>query len=636
MAPPEEPSHFTVHVFLSHDPLIARVFLPDLFLDFPDSAWKLRPLVEPPPPPREKPEKGGKSMPDEHWNPREVLGRHVFSEPLTGDTTLLQLAEKMEQEFAIPRKYQAHFTIFPEDQAYMYESGLWPLPWSTTLAEAHQLGLDAHEPDGDNEPTAEITKPDAPVLHLLLETKATALMRIVGPVFLDEGLGTPYRFVSYWNYLDSFWHYSCRRRQFSSSQLEFTLSAWRGAEFAGSCDDELRTSVPRVEEIREKQRQSGLSNGVYGALSDEARKLLQRIMKIEKTKANGHDQLRAISVFPSEVESKVAAVIRQARQVVDAWKSSEARGQLQASIEDEYYAAWPWLTEKDRANTERYRLDQLKYATWLPNPVIWGAGNTSAEDSIISYPHIRAHSMRRSDRTLLPNPSTSSFTMISLYSTMSHSDFTQNANSIPPEQEGGTILQHRFSHRCAARNGQWKVRLYNEKARIGRVRALDGTGPGADVLYVGRYDWSTLSLRDLRPEFQRWAEPVIGPAIPDPEDPNNLIPCNVLNGGYMIAIDEADFGLDFAAAYKRDCDRGSQDPHEASRVATPIEKMFRKDGRNFGTFLSMAHGGEDSAWLVFSGEHHADHGVDELVALVYSNGIVKEMYHSLEGEPSSL
>jgi hypothetical protein len=42
------------------------------------------------------------------------------------------------------------------------------------------------------------------------------------------------------------------------------------------------------------------------------------------------------------------------------------------------------------------------------------------------------------------------------------------------------------------------------------------------------------------------------------------------------------------------------------------------------------------AWLVFSGEKHADHGgVDELVALVYSSGNVAEMYHSLEGDSSS-
>ena len=92
--------------------------------------------------------------------------------------------------------------------------------------------------------------------------------------------------------------------------------------------------------------------------------------------------------------------------------------------------------------------------------------------------------------------------------------------------------------------------------------------------------------------FQQWAEPGIGP-IPDTRDPYDLTKCNVRKGGYLIAIDEADFGLDFAAAYKRDCDRGSQNPREANRAATPIEKVFRKDGRNFGTFLSMMYGGED-------------------------------------------
>ncbi len=111
-------------------------------------------------------------------------------------------------------------------------------------------------------------------------------------------------------------------------------------------------------------------------------------------------------------------------------------------------------------------------------------------------------------------------------------------------------------------------------------------------MYVGRYDWSYHSLRDLESEFQQWAEPVIGP-IPDTRDLEDFTKCNVRKGGYLIAIDEASFGLDFAAAYKRDCDRGFQDPRGANRAATPIEKVFRKDGRNFGTFLSMFYSGED-------------------------------------------
>ena len=93
--------------------------------------------------------------------------------------------------------------------------------------------------------------------------------------------------------------------------------------------------------------------------------------------------------------------------------------------------------------------------------------------------------------------------------------------------------------------------------------------------------------------FQQWAEPVIGP-IPDTRDPNDLTKCNVHKGVYSIAIDEAEFGLDFAAAHKRDCDGGwSQNPREANRALTPINKVFRKNGRNFGTFLSMMDSGED-------------------------------------------
>ncbi len=112
-------------------------------------------------------------------------------------------------------------------------------------------------------------------------------------------------------------------------------------------------------------------------------------------------------------------------------------------------------------------------------------------------------------------------------------------------------------------------------------------------MYIGRYDWSHLSLRGLESEFQQWAEPVIGP-IPETRDLDDLTKCNVRKGGYLIAIDEAEFDLEFAAAYKRDCDRGwSQEPREANQVFTPVEKLFRKDGRNFGTFLSKMHSGED-------------------------------------------
>jgi hypothetical protein len=56
--------------------------------------------------------------------------------------------------------------------------------------------------------------------------------------------------------------------------------------------------------------------------------------------------------------------------------------------------------------------------------------------------------------------------IICLYSTLSDPNFTQNANHIAPELEGGTVVQHRYTYRSAARNGRWKVRAFYERERL--------------------------------------------------------------------------------------------------------------------------------------------------------------------------
>lgn len=104
---------------------------------------------------------------------------------------------------------------------------------------------------------------------------------------------------------------------------------------------------------------------------------------------------------------------------------------------------------------------------------------------------------------------------------------------------------------------------------------------------VGRYDWSYSFGGRLEPEFQQWAEPVIGP-VPDARVSGHGTKCNVRKDGYLIAIDEANFGLDFVAAYKRDCDRGFGNTTDVDSAGT-IEKVFRKDGANFGVFLSRRY-----------------------------------------------
>ncbi|KAK5655752.1 hypothetical protein OQA88_5289 [Cercophora sp. LCS_1] len=102
MAASQPPSHFTVHVFPNHHPIVARALLPDLFLDFPDSAWKLDPLEKQRPRPQEK------EASDRSWqwrDPRDLLGRYVLPEAFMAKTTLLRLSEMMEREFEIAKKY---------------------------------------------------------------------------------------------------------------------------------------------------------------------------------------------------------------------------------------------------------------------------------------------------------------------------------------------------------------------------------------------------------------------------------------------------------------------------------------------------------------------------------------------------
>ncbi|KAK4139103.1 uncharacterized protein C8A04DRAFT_16156 [Dichotomopilus funicola] len=666
MARPEQPSHFTLHVFVNHNPTMARVLLPDLFADFPDSAWELPPLISLPPRSREKPKR-------EEWvsaDPRTALGRHVFSEPVAGNTTLLQLSEEVEREFGVLKKYQGQ----------------------------------------------EILKAYAPVLHLVLETKPVALERVLGGGFLEKEIGSPEKFFGTIlnDQYNSFGRYY--RENLRWSRLGSTLHAWRMATFAHAYlakqreksrlrpddDDELRRMIRRVGEIQGTLAlRPGLSPQERQDLDSTLNTLLPRIRQMVANESNGRQDLRQLSIFlaqwdrwmedgdfgtltfsvlePDEVELKVASLVRRVRQFIDEWKSSEAKRQLEASIIDEFYLVRPWLTEDDRTRAEtdalerlkgeRLQLERSKQRADLPQPTVQAepeGADAWMGNNIVPPPPIQAHAIRDIDGTFLSDQS--GFTVSSgsllwgqivcLYSTMSHPNFTQNVNHMPPELEGGTILQHRFSYRSAARNGQWKVRQYNERVgdlirdsdhpaypagwilhhedidprnTLARVRALDGTGPGADIVYIGRYDWSHHYHSSLEPEFQQWAEPVIGP-----NDPDHFQQCNVRKGGYLVAADEAGFGLDFVAAYKRDCESGFLNSHDRYNTF-PIERVFRKNGANFGAFLGMAYAEEyDYGWLVFSGEQHPDHGVDELVAIVYSNEHIEGTYHFLEGDSSPL
>ncbi|KAK0634003.1 hypothetical protein B0T14DRAFT_534019 [Immersiella caudata] len=716
MAASNSLSHFTVHVFINHHPALADALLPDLFLDFPDSSWKLDPLEKPAPRPLEKPGR----FQDVNYgkDPRKVLGRYVFPEALTCNTTLLQLSEMMERQFDIARKHQAQFVIFPQEttpDGHYPLSERHPLPWNMTLAQVHPLDFDALIMESEH------SEAYAPILQLVLETKAAALLRMVDTGFLGPSLGEPYSTLrDQWNRFDSFWH-SGKGNQYS--QLAPYLNQWRRAKSAhayltrerqrgrmGTENDEMKTLLGRVEEIRAIKRRGVYSkNGEEMNLGSELIEALQRIAQIESGEAEGREERMVLSWFvtqwedwfstgdfgnsetrilePGEVESAVAAVIRHSHRLVGEWISSERMQQFKASVEDEYFAARPWLTAEDRAVKERSRVARMEQMVndQFRRAATSGAPRVPTGDYLTKSLDIQVHDIRRSQGKLLQDQSTFTITsgsllwgqIIPLYSTLSNPNFTQNANHMPPELPGGTIVQHRYTYRSAGRNGRWKIRAFHERERLdpdsgalladpdapekqtgwilyhedldpvntlGRVRWLDGSGPGAvsnknlhtdrDVVYIGRYDWSHHTRSTLDAEFQEWAEPVIG-AIPDNGgNPYERLSCNVQKGGYLIAVDEENFGLDFVDAYKRYCDRGFRDMCNRDYSEDNVERVFRKEGVNFGTFLSKAYTREDYGWLVFSGEQDAKHSVDELVAIVYSSWRMENAYLAPEGDPS--
>ncbi|KAK5655753.1 hypothetical protein OQA88_5290 [Cercophora sp. LCS_1] len=411
-----------------------------------------------------------------------------------------------------------------------------------TLVDVQPLDLDALDAARGDGFALEHSEAYAPVLHLLLETKAAALPRIIHTGFLDAELGEPYRLLrDQWNRYDSFWHSNAWNQV--HSQLESNLEKWRVAKLAhtyltkqrengrmGPGNEEMKTHLQRLEEIRAVKRRGGFSQLQEWGLDSELSELVSR----EHWFTNqDFEKFTTRILEPGEVESAAASVIRHSYQVVDEWISSEGRQHLKASVEDEYYAARPWLTEEDRAITEKRRIAVLLENINPPSRTVI-SGNTSAStgDYLVPSPEMQVHDIRSLDGKLLPDQS--SFTIssgsllwgqiIGLYTTMSNPNFTQNANHMPPPLEGGTILQHRHSYRSAARNGRWKVRAFYERERREPAYGALVADPDAperqtgwivyhehvdpvntldrEIAYINRYDWSHHSRSSLDPEFQ--------------------------------------------------------------------------------------------------------------------------------------
>ncbi|KAL2132012.1 hypothetical protein VTI74DRAFT_4318 [Chaetomium olivicolor] len=225
---------FTVHVFVNHDPFMASIFLPDFFSNFPESAWRLPQRIES----RPRPKPGVRVNPEDlpPWvDPREGLGRYVLSQFLRGTTTLQEVADVIEKQCGIGKKLHGPFTIFPQD-LYKFERAAvpaWhgkPLPQFRTLSEVRPLDEDALQLPAEPGPS---------MLHLVLETKAAALRRIVGAAFLSTELGKGYEDErNAWTRLQSFNHAYSE----PSYEMPRQLSRWRYAVHA--------LSFPRRQQAR--------------------------------------------------------------------------------------------------------------------------------------------------------------------------------------------------------------------------------------------------------------------------------------------------------------------------------------------------------------------------------------------------
>ena len=195
---PSRPSDlFAVHVFIHHEPYVASALLPSLFSSstFPDELWKLPPL------------EGVSDLLDA----RHRLGRYVLPSRLPGSTCIAHVAEIMETEFKIDASFQAGLKLFPpSDTTNRTDWHGKVLPRDAKLDQAYSH--DDYKQEGK--------------LHLVLETKATAIGRIAGVDFIEDALGDEYRATRLPQNRDTFdaWHQIGR---FSIPVVIEALFRWR-------------------------------------------------------------------------------------------------------------------------------------------------------------------------------------------------------------------------------------------------------------------------------------------------------------------------------------------------------------------------------------------------------------------------
>lgn len=463
-------SDFTVQVFINHDPFIATVLLPNLFRDFPDSAWRLPQAVPVPARLEDDPTlPSGKVAPYVWLDERSGLGRYCLYDTASNSTTLLELLPLLEKEFDLNSTLLAHFTIFPQPYQENGTLSKWheaPLPWNMTLGEVMPLdeeavirGYYAGVPDQY-----------APILQLVIETKAAALRRcLAGDVdtkMYARVSGKELEYITPKYQRDNWDKLACFKDAINvhswSQDVGAALTLWRTAFYSlrylyherakfdtqgEGLDETIRHRVMAdIEKIQQNKKEAKKT------IATSAREWEQWILKQDYS--GDYNSNDTADLQDDQVEQTVAFIFRQRRRLME-WSNSTFMNPLQQVLREEHSAHLDdpipngqhqikELLQQESGKNETKHFGEVSMCISNVNPFRLDNGTLDRNKSkftiksgLLSWGHV------------LP-----------IYHGSRQINLTNRAAETAESLKGGTILQHRYTYKSAARVGDWKVRRY--------------------------------------------------------------------------------------------------------------------------------------------------------------------------------
>jgi hypothetical protein len=493
-------SDFSVHVFVNHDPFIASVLLPDLFSQFSDSVWRLPQEIATPPRPEVPPNPIPPSLFRELWaSPRKGLGRHIFPDVVPSSTTLRELSESIEQEFSLDRRLVAKFTIFPQEHLEDGTLPKWhdqPLPWDITLGEVALLDEDAVATGQ----YAGIADQYAPVLHLVIETKAAALNRCLGGIvdekFLARALGKEYRHRrDIWSRLQSFID---AFPPASYPEIVNALRRWRSAFYSLRYLENKREKLIIQEPVDQNVLRTVASNikkfqsQKLGAKLSSSALASQWENWVLRQNYGHDDHIGNEELRDDQVDENVRFVLRQRTLVVE-WGKSEKKESLGEILRESYgHGGKNMRTNKqNQVNSMRPGSSNASTDKSEERREMVSKEELTEQRCNQAFPAtcaVKTLPFRRANGTL--DPVFAKFTVKSgilswgqvlpIYYGSLQEKLTNNANGPLEMLSGGTIMQHVYTFKSAARIGDWKVRRYYSNLRAG-----DPLDPDAEKFQAG-------------------------------------------------------------------------------------------------------------------------------------------------------